>query len=81
MKQYLYLDPNEDYDHTYTLYGYINIINNKEYDEKDLIKINNFIKPMDDFGISINGKSYVSFCNVLDNSKGKIRNVICCHKI
>ena len=76
MKQYLYIDKS-DYDCCCpSIMHYTNILSSKYYEESELIEVGEFYKPMDSFGMTIDGISYISFCNVLERIDGIIRNII-----
>ena len=76
MKQYLYIDES-DYDCCCpNIMHYTNILSNKDYEESELIEVDEFYRPMDSFGMTIDGTSYISFCNVLERVDGVMRNII-----
>lgn len=77
MKQYLYID-SSDYGYTCAnIDHYSDIIRNRQYVESELIELDEFKQVMDSIGLLLDGRKYVTFCNVLERMEdGVIRNII-----
>ena len=77
MKQYLYID-SSDYGYCCpNIDHYADIIRNKQYNESELIELDEFRQIMESFGLLLDGRKYVTFCNILERMEDSmIRNII-----
>ena len=77
MKQYLYIDSSDYGCCSPNIDHYADIIRNKQYIESELIELDEFKQIIDSFGLLLDGRKYVTFCNVLERMEdGVIRNII-----